>query len=830
MVKTLKPITEDCSKIIQDFKKLILDLFSFPTYSSYLVEYYKLKEKETLTDSEKQRRKEVKGFIDGLKFHGGYYFGGAFEGGNRGNDVISKSLITLDMDNIPSDIDILNNIVNNSYLCNYEYIVHSTAKHLPPKHQRYRIIIPLEAPITDNIKLKYECVSRHIASKIIDIKLFDSSAFVDNHLMLYPVIAQGTPQEYYFYYHNNTNKFLNADDILKDYDYQDRYTFPGVDRPSLPQPIPDTPPLQKLYTSSDSLITSNDKDRIRVFIAQELQENGINAPDTTHTRKKFGCVCGSSDACNFVHGYMCNCFSSNHDTRLGKQGNGVYTYDIFDLYAYTHNLDTSRDFIKIAFELSRKYNIILDNAEQVERFLYKPTALEDFKDINVDDNAHQDGNEKKLPTWAYLSERGKICINEKSYCKYITNKLQIKTIKGRILTIDKELEENELENIVFNEISEYITQDLAPRTKKLLSAIKMFSFSQSFKVDSKIINFQNGTYNVSSRNFENKKYWCINRLNVNYNPTAPTPTKWLKYLNELLNNDDIITLQEFLGYCLIPTCKAQVMLFLIGSGGEGKSVIADILRDLMGDNNLNDDKIHELQNNRFKIANCENKLLNIDDDLNFKALSDTGLIKSVVAGANISVEQKGKQAYKIKPYCRLLAFGNGTLTSLYDHSDGFYRRQVIINTKPKRQDRIDNPFLSDEIIENELEGILLWCLEGLHRLIAHGFKIYVSQASKKAIEDIKSEAFNFVDYLQDSDEVQFNENYEESSIEIYASYCNWCYNNALKPLKNRSVLTYLKDHAEEYNIKPSNHIIKSGKHARGFKGIRVAKYNQSAIC
>lgn len=448
----------------------------------------------------------------------------------------------------------------------------------------------------------------------------------------------------------------------------------------------------------------------------------------------------------------------------------------------------------------------------------------------VDDNAHQQEPTQKLPTWAYLSERGKICINEKSYCKYLTDKLQIKTIKGRILTIDKELEESELENIVVNEISEYITQDLAPRTKKLISAIKMFSFSQSFKVNSKIINFQNGTYNVTSRGFENKKYWCINRLNVNYNPNAPRPTKWLNYLNELLNRDDITTLQEFLGYCLIPTCKAQVMLFLIGSGGEGKSVIADILRALMGDNNINDDKIHELQNNRFKIANCENKLLNIDDDLNFKALSDTGLIKSVVAGANISVEQKGKQAYKIKPYCRLLAFGNGTLTSLYDHSDGFYRRQVIINTKPKRQDRIDNPFLADEIIENELEGILLWCLDGLHRLIEHGFKIYVSQASKKAIEDIKSEAFNFVDYLQDSDEVQFGENYEESSIEIYASYCNWCYRNALKPLKQRSVLAYLKDHAKEYGITPSNHIVKSGKQARGFKGIRVAKYNQSAIC
>lgn len=838
-VKTLQAVTQEWNEFIKDFEKPCLSNLSFYSYSSYLTEFYNLEDKERLSDNENDRRKELKGYIDSLKFHGGYYFGGTFESNTRGNAVTSKSLITLDIDNISPDIDFLDLVQNNSFLKPYEYIIHSTAKHFP-KHQRYRLIIPLEEALTEDIALKYECIARHVANTIMDISKFDKTAFDDTHLMLYPIVAQNTPPKYYTYYHNETKNFLNSQEILSQYNYHDRYTFQGVERPA----VPELPPTQKLYTSSSDLITSRDKDNLRVLIAQELQENNISVPDVTST-KKFGCVCGSSDACNFGRGYVCNCFSSNHDSRLGKRGNGVYTYDIFDLYAYTHNLDTSRDFIKICYELSRKYNITLENSEQVERFLYKPTAIDDFQDVgNNTTVAHHNGNGNnstssnapelppvpELPSWAYLSERGKICINEKNYCKYIANKLQIKTIKGRILTIDKELEETELENIVFSEISEYISQDLAPRTKKLVSAIKMFSFSQSLKIDSKIIHFLNGTYNAISKDFEDKKYWCINRLNVNYNPNASSPAKWLNYLNELLNKDDIITLQEYLGYCLIPNTKAQVMLFLIGSGGEGKSVIADILRALIGDNNINDDKIHELQNNRFKVANCENKLLNIDDDLDFKALSDTGLIKSVVTGASISVEQKGKQAYKIKPYCRLLAFGNGTLTSLYDHSDGFYRRQVIINTKPKRQDRIDNPFLADEIIENELEGILLWCLDGLHRLIEHGFNIYISQASKKAIENIKNEAFNFLDYLQNSDEVQFNENYEESSVDIYASYCNWCYNNALNPLKNRSVLAYLKDHADEYNIKSSEHIIKSGKRSRGFKGIRVAKYNQSAIC
>ena len=39
----------------------------------------------------------------------------------------------------------------------------------------------------------------------------------------------------------------------------------------------------------------------------------------------------------------------------------------------------------------------------------------------------------------------------------------------------------------------------------------------------------------------------------------------------VLQPEDIPTLQEFLGYCLLPTTKGQKMLMLIGKGGEGKA-------------------------------------------------------------------------------------------------------------------------------------------------------------------------------------------------------------------------------------------------------------------
>ena len=78
-------------------------------------------------------------------------------------------------------------------------------------------------------------------------------------------------------------------------------------------------------------------------------------------------------------------------------------------------------------------------------------------------------------------------------------------------------------------------------------------------------------------NFESNKVFCNNRLAVRYNPSAPKPLRWLQFLSELLEDDDILTFQEYLGYCLIPSTKGQKMLMLIGKGGEGKFRIGLIL-------------------------------------------------------------------------------------------------------------------------------------------------------------------------------------------------------------------------------------------------------------
>ena len=150
---------------------------------------------------------------------------------------------------------------------------------------------------------------------------------------------------------------------------------------------------------------------------------------------------------------------------------------------------------------------------------------------------------------------------------------------------------------------------------------------------------------------------------------------------EEISNQGFRMFQEFLGYLLLPTNKAQRMMIIKGNGGEGKSQIGTVLKKLFGIN-AKDGSIGKISENQFARADLEHIHLLIDDDMRMEALKQTNYVKSLVtAKGKMDLEKKGQQSYQGHMFARLLAFSNGDLQSLYDRSDGFYRRQLILTTK-----------------------------------------------------------------------------------------------------------------------------------------------------
>ena len=129
----------------------------------------------------------------------------------------------------------------------------------------------------------------------------------------------------------------------------------------------------------------------------------------------------------------------------------------------------------------------------------------------------------------------------------------------------------------------------------------------------------NGTFT------EGKPAIVRSRLPVAYNPDATAPVIWLNFLDGLLYAEDIPTLQEFIGYCLIPSNKGQRMMVIKGNGGEGKSQIGAVLSAIFG-TNMKDGSIGKISENRFARADLEHILLCVDDDMRMEALRQTNYV------------------------------------------------------------------------------------------------------------------------------------------------------------------------------------------------------------
>ena len=298
-----------------------------------------------------------------------------------------------------------------------------------------------------------------------------------------------------------------------------------------------------------------------------------------------------------------------------------------------------------------------------------------------------------------------------------------------------------------------------------------------------------------------------------------TLAKWLEFLDGLLIPEDILTLQEYLGYLLIPFTKAQKMLVMTGKGGEGKSRIGLVLKRLMGDAASNG-SVQKVENNRFARADLERRLLMIDDDMDMNALPKTNYIKTIVtAEAKLDLERKGVQSYQRDIYARFLCFGNGALTSLYDHSDGFFRRQLILTTKERPPDRADAPDIAEKMCR-ELEGILLWAFEGLQRLVANHFRFTESARARSNRETIKQDANNVLLFMEAGDYIQLTPEGKVGSQELYEIYTVWCRENGFSPLKNRSFSEFLIANQKKYSIEHSNNLTNLvGRRVWGFTGI-----------
>lgn len=295
-----------------------------------------------------------------------------------------------------------------------------------------------------------------------------------------------------------------------------------------------------------------------------------------------------------------------------------------------------------------------------------------------------------------------------------------------------------------------------------------------------IINLKNGLYNVLDDSFKahTPEYISTVQISATYDPNARCP-QFVDFLHQTLGNTETPLIQEMLGYFLIPVNKAQKSFVMVGAANAGKSTLLNVVQEiLLGSENVSNIPWQNLAD-RFNKAELFGKLANIFADLPTRNIDDSGMFKAITGEDYITAERKNKDPFSFRPYARLLFSCNDIPRNYGDRSDGFYRRLIIIRFGKSIPKERRDPNLADKLAQ-ERDGILMWAIEGLKRLMANSYQFSETDATRAELERYRIESNSVLSFVHDY--CTLSEGKFAVRDELFNRYKDYCSNAGMKPV------------------------------------------------
>jgi P4 family phage/plasmid primase-like protien len=273
-------------------------------------------------------------------------------------------------------------------------------------------------------------------------------------------------------------------------------------------------------------------------------------------------------------------------------------------------------------------------------------------------------------------------------------------------------------------------------------------------------------------------WFSLTAIGIGYDPDAPDPEKWLRFLVEVTAGDaaKAALLEEVLGWCLDRGSGVQAVAALVGPGANGKSVFFEVLRLLLGDANCAAVPIAQLTGNRFAAYGMLGKLANVSADEAHLEVGDVSALKALTGGDLYPFEAKNKQTIFAVNRCKLL-FGCNALPPLRDRSDGIWRRLVPVPlTWVVPEGQRDPALLTDGYWAAELPGILNRALAARDRLAARG-RFELPPDCRQALDEHRAASNPARQFLLESYRADNSPTAFAASREMYEKYKEWCKQN-----------------------------------------------------
>ena len=245
---------------------------------------------------------------------------------------------------------------------------------------------------------------------------------------------------------------------------------------------------------------------------------------------------------------------------------------------------------------------------------------------------------------------------------------------------------------------------------------------ESFQSPPGKIPLLNGVYDYATGKLERHRQenHFLYQVPVKYDEAAQCP-KIDKFLEEVLGPRKLVA-YELAGYALAEATpnKWQRAFMLVGPGDNGKSTFLNLLTSLLGRENVSNQTLQSLVENRFSTVTLDHKLANIASDIGDRSLFHTEQFKALTGGDRITAEHKFRDPYQFQNRS-ILMFSCNSLPESYDDSDAFHKRWVIVQFENVfAGDQKDPKLLEKLTTPEELSGFLNQAIQAYREMDKRG--------------------------------------------------------------------------------------------------------------
>jgi len=348
--------------------------------------------------------------------------------------------------------------------------------------------------------------------------------------------------------------------------------------------------------------------------------------------------------------------------------------------------------------------------------------------------------------------------------------------KGGEILIEKELETNFGYRLKINDIKEI--KDHIRR--------KTYVKNDEFDKDLNIINLKNGLYLIDENKIiqHDPNYYSLNQKPLAYDLYIK-PKLFGKFLSEVLYPSEIRTAIEIMAYTFLRYNPFEVFCVLVGVGSNGKNVFTGILNSLHGSKNVSNVSLKSILQERFALADLENKDVNVDTELSSGIINDISTLKKLTGKQPIRIERKNKDAYDTILHAKQF-FSANELPSINDVSDARFRREILIPFPNQFEEGINaDPKLLEKLTsDEELSGIFNVLMKALRRILKNQ-RIYVNQKTiqerREKHELVSNPIKIFLDNAIAEDSIESDQVIKD---DLYIAYQNFCKYHRL-PIENK---------------------------------------------